>query len=122
MAFTFFMRDLPIIENAAKYAVVFSSGRMKTKVWDAGSALGQETYTLAIIFAEKMGHFAFNNLRIDATDYDEANKFGDAVINGVYNEDELKRMPREFFLKYFEPTEVSGHYRVIDKLRKQIFF
>ena len=37
------------------------------RIWDAGAAMGQEPYTLAIMFADRMGHFAFNNLRIDAT-------------------------------------------------------
>ncbi|MBF0558347.1 MAG: chemotaxis protein CheR [Nitrospirae bacterium] len=122
MAFTFFMRDLPVIEHAVNHTVQFSSGRMRTKVWDAGSALGQETYTVAIAFAEKMGRFALNNLRIDATDYDEANKFGDKVKNGVYHYDELKRMPEEFFKKYIEPTDIPGCYRVIDKLRNLVSF
>ena len=122
MAFTFFMRDLPVIEQAVTHTVQFASGRLWTKIWDAGSALGQETYTVAIALAEKMGRFAFNNLRIDATDYDEENRFGDVVRNAIYHYDELKRMPEEYFKKYFEPTDVPGHYRVVDKLRNQVFF
>jgi chemotaxis methyl-accepting protein methylase len=62
MAFTFFFRDLPVIEYAVEHAVHFASGRMRFKVWDAGSAMGQETYTIAIVLAEKMGKFAFKNL------------------------------------------------------------
>lgn len=122
MAFTYFFRDLPVIEHAVDHAVRFGSGRMRFKVWDAGSAMGQETYTIAIILAEKMGKFAFKNLRLTATDYDSANHFGDMVNNAVYHYDELKRMPPEFFEKYFEPADKPGHHRVKDILRQQVSF
>lgn len=122
MAFTFFFRDLPVIESATDHAVRFASGRMRFKVWDAGSAMGQETYTIAIVLAEKMGNFAFKNLRIDASDYDSANKFGDFVVNAAYHQDELKRMPEGILEKYFEPADKPEHYRVVEKLRNQVSF
>lgn len=122
MAFTFFFRDLPVIECAVEHAISFASGRQRFKVWDAGSALGQETYTIAIVLAEKMGGFAFKNLRLDATDCDRANNFGDVVKDAVYHYDELKRMPVELFRKYFEPNGKRDHFRVVEKLRNQVAF
>lgn len=122
MAFTFFFRDLPVIEKAVEHAVEFGSGRMRFKVWDAGCALGQETYTVAIVLAEKMGKFAFKNLRLHATDYDSANHFGDVVKTAVYHYDELKRMPDGILDKYFEPADKTDHFRVVETLRNQIQF
>jgi chemotaxis protein methyltransferase CheR len=122
MAFTFFMRDQPTLEHAADHMIPYASGRSKIKIWDAGCALGQETYTLAMIFAEKMNQFGFKNLRIDATDYDSANNFGDIVTSAVYPSDELQRTPAELLDKYFEPADKPGHLRVIDQLRNRIFF
>jgi chemotaxis protein methyltransferase CheR len=122
MAFTFFMRDQPTLEHAAAHMIPYASGRSRIKIWDAGSALGQETYTIAMIFAEKMNQFGFKNLRIDATDYDSANNFGDVVTAAVYPADELQRTPRDLFLKYFEPAEKAGHFRVIDQLRSRVAF
>ncbi|WP_028325350.1 CheR family methyltransferase [Desulfatirhabdium butyrativorans] len=122
MAFTFFFRDLPVIEKAVEHAVEFGSGRMRFKVWDAGSALGQETYTIAIVLAEKMGKFAFKNLRLHATDYDSANHFGEVVKEAVYHVDELKRMPEGILDKYFEPASKPDHYRVIQNLRDRVQF
>ncbi|MBV5340203.1 MAG: chemotaxis protein CheR, partial [Deltaproteobacteria bacterium] len=55
MAFTFFFRDLPVLEYAVNETIKLAMGRMRIKVWDAGSALGQEPYTLAILFAERLG-------------------------------------------------------------------
>ncbi len=122
MAFTFFMRDQPTLEHAVTHMISYASGRSRIKVWDAGCALGQETYTIAMILAERMNSFGFNNLQIDATDYDSANGFGDWVKNGVYHGDELKRTPTELLGKYFEPAETPEHYRVIDRLRSRIRF
>jgi chemotaxis protein methyltransferase CheR len=122
MAFTFFFRDLPVLEYAVEHMVKFSAGRMRVKIWDAGCAMGQETYTLAIILAEKVGHFAFKNLRLDATDYDSANHFGKKVQNAVYPYDELKRIPEELFKKYFESDDKAGYFKVVDTLCNHVFF
>lgn len=122
MAFTFFMRDLPTLEHAANYMIPHAAGRSRIKVWEAGSALGQETYTIAMVLAERMNSFAFRNLTIDATDYDQANNFGDHVTNAVYPKDELQRTPAELVAKYFEPAEKPGHLRVNAHLRDRVRF
>jgi chemotaxis protein methyltransferase CheR len=84
--------------------------------------MGQETYTLAIVLADKMGQFAFRNLKIDATDYDSANHFGDAVEKAEYHFNELKRIPEDVLKQYFEPTDKQNFFRVISKLREQVVF
>lgn len=122
MAFTFFMRDQPTLEHAAEYMIRYASGRSRIKVWDAGCALGQETWTMAMILAERMNQFGFKNLRIDATDYDSANNFGDIVTAAVYPADELQRTPPELFNKYFEPADKPGHYRAVSLLRDRVTF
>ncbi len=122
MAFTFFMRDQPTLEHAADHMIPYASGRSRIKIWDAGCALGQETYTIAMIFAEKMNSFGFKNLRIDATDHDSANNFGNIVNAATYPNDELQRTPAELLTKYFEPAEKPGHSRVKPILRDRIYF
>ena len=122
MAFTFFMRDQPTLEHAADHMIPYASGRSRIKIWDAGCALGQETYTIAMIFAEKMNPFGFKNLRIEATDHDSANNFGDFVTAAVYPDDELQRTPSELLGKYFEPADKQGHSRVKSILRDRVFF
>lgn len=122
MAFTFFMRDQPTLEHAASQLIPYASGRSRIKIWDAGCALGQETYTIAMIFAEKMNQFGFKNLRIDATDYDSANNFGDSVTSATYPSGELQRTPADLLARYFEPAEKPGHQRVVEQLRNRVFF
>jgi chemotaxis protein methyltransferase CheR len=122
MAVTFFFRDWPVLEYAVDATIALAMGRMRIKIWDAGCALGQEPYTLAILFAERLGA-TFNNLYIDATDYDEENHFGDVVTAGEYKTEELQRIPAEIFAKYFEVAPGnSGHHRVIDRVRRRLFF
>jgi chemotaxis protein methyltransferase CheR len=122
MAFTFFMRDQPTLEHAADHMIRYASGRSRIKIWDAGCALGQETYTIAMIFAEKMNQFGFKNLSIAATDYDSTNNFGDVVTAATYPAEELQRTPVELLGKYFEPADKPGHLRVVESLRNRVSF
>lgn len=122
MAFSFFFRDLQTIEHAAEHMIRYASGRSRIKIWDAGCALGQETYTIAMVLAEKMNPFGFKNMRILATDYDSANNFGDVVSNAVYPAEELQRTPHDLFQKYFEPDDRPGHFRIVEPLRNSVTF
>lgn len=122
MAFTFFMRDQPTLEHAADHMIGYASGRSRIKIWDAGCALGQETYTIAMIFAQKMNPYGFRNLRIDATDYDSANNFGDVVRAAAYPREELQRTPPELLEQYFEPAERPGHLQAVEHLRSRVNF
>ena len=54
--------------------------------------LGQEPYPLALLFAERLGA-AFNNLYLDASDYDSDNNFGEVVKRSTYDYVELQRIP-----------------------------
>jgi len=123
MAFTFFFRDLPVLEYAVEHTLKLALGRLRIKVWDAGCALGQEPYTLAILFAERMGDMGFNTLYLDATDYDSENNFGDIVTAAEYKSEELQRIPPEIFAKYFEEMpDKPGYHKVIDRIRNRLFF
>ncbi|MBF0545024.1 MAG: chemotaxis protein CheR [Candidatus Riflebacteria bacterium] len=122
MAFTFFFRDLHTIELMVNHVLPTIAGRSVVRIWDAGCAMGPELYTIAIVFSEKMGYFGFKNLKIDATDLDENNTFGSIVTAGVYPAEELSRIPREIFKKYFEPEGTPGQFRIIESLRNRINF
>ncbi len=122
MAFTFFFRDLHTIELTVKHLLPFISGRNKVKIWDAGCAMGPEPYTIAIVLAENMGRFAFRNIVFDATDIDESDTFGKIVTEGIYPEDELKRIPADIFSKYFAPADKPGHFIIDETVRTRMQF
>ena len=122
MAFTYFFRDLHTLNHTIKHVVKATSGRRDVRIWDAGCAMGPEPYSLAIIFAENMGHFAFRNLSIDATDIDESNLFGKIISDGEYDEEILKRIPGDLFQKYFQQSSGKDRFKLIDKIRRRVKF
>lgn len=122
MAFTFFFRDLHVLDLVVRHATPALLGRSFARVWDAGCAMGPEPYSLAILFAEKMGQFAFSNLRVCASDLDDCGTFGAIIREAAYREQELDRIPPEIFTKYFEPAAEPGYCRVIERVRRQVQF
>lgn len=122
MAFTYFFRDLQTLEFIAEHLVPFVSGRSRIRIWDAGCAMGQEAYTLAIILAERMGRFAFKNVQILASDIDGSNLFGEIISNGIYPEEEVKRIPADLLQKYFEPASKPGHFQIVEPIRSRVTF
>jgi chemotaxis protein methyltransferase CheR len=122
MAFSFFFRDLQIIDLAVNYVIPDLVGRSRPSIWDAGCAMGQEPYTLAMVLADNMQPADFSNLRIIATDLDDTNTFGDIVRNAVYLRQDLERIPPGAFQKYFEPADDPDHFRVISKIRDRLTF
>jgi len=122
LAFTFFFRDQHVLEVVVEHLLPLLAGRSYPRIWDAGCAMGQEPYTLAIMLAERMGYFAFNNLRIDATDVDETGQFGSIIAAGVYPREELDRLPAGILEKYFQPDGKPGHFQVAESIRRRVVF
>jgi len=123
MAFTFFFRDEQILELAVDKLVPFTIGRSNIRILNAGCAMGMETYTFAILLAEKMGKFALRNVKIHAIDIDNENvDFGKTVRDGVYHKEFLQRIPPDLFKKYFSPADTNDHYIVGSELRNLIEF
>ena len=122
MAFTFFFRDQHVLELVVDQLRPHLAGRSHASIWDAGCAMGQEPYTLAIMLAEKMGYFAFNNLRIDATDLDNGGRFGPIVKAAAYPREEIDRMPDGILEKYFEKNGKPNHYQVVERIRSRVAY
>jgi len=118
MAFTFFFRDQTPLEHAVNFMIKAASGRSKISIWDAGCAMGQEPYTLAILLAETMNQYALRNVKIMATDYDEP--LLNILKEGCYPYDELQRIPANLFEKYFQPDSQKGYFRLIDKIKSLV--
>ena len=122
MAFTFFFRDHDVLVRAVEHCLPRLAGRSNPRIWDAGAATGQEPYSLCILFAERMGHFAFNNLRIDATDVESTGQFAKIVEAGSYSREELSRMPEGVLEKYFESNGSPERLTVVEKVRRRVVF
>ena len=120
MAFTYFYRDWQTLEAAAEAIVPELTRHRFMHIWDAGCANGPEPYTLAMILRQQMGHFMFRNLRIHATDIDESNQFGPMIAEGVFAAQDLQRIPRPVFERFFKPADRSGYCIIDQELRNVV--
>ncbi|MBN2279753.1 MAG: chemotaxis protein CheR [Candidatus Marinimicrobia bacterium] len=120
MAFTYFFRDLHTINLIVKYLIPEIQGKRNIKLWDAGCAMGPEPFSLAICLSEEMGRFAFKNVHIDATDIDKSNLFADIIENGSYPYEQLQRIPKDIFDKYFERNGTPDHFVIDYNIRNRV--
>ncbi len=89
------------------------------RVWTAGCATGQETYTLMMLLAEAMGPEQFGErVKVYATDAD--NEALTAARHATYHEDELAGLPEGLRGRYFEQT--GGRWAFRTDLRRQVIF
>jgi two-component system CheB/CheR fusion protein len=89
------------------------------RVWCAGCASGEETYTLAMVIAEVIGIEAFQErVKLYGTDLDN-----DALAKarlGAYSESDLADVPAPLVEKYFERRDQTFVFR--KDLRRCIIF
>jgi two-component system CheB/CheR fusion protein len=89
------------------------------RVWTAGCASGQETYTVMMVLAEAMGIEDFRQrVKVYATDAD--NEALAIARQGTYDDAELDELPAGFRDRYFERTGGRWTFRV--ELRRQVIF
>jgi two-component system CheB/CheR fusion protein len=89
------------------------------RIWSAGSASGEEAYTVAMLLAEQLGTERFRErVKIYASDVDE--EALDQARQATYSERETESIPPEMLEKYFER---SNHRAVFRKdLRRAVIF
>jgi len=90
-------------------------------IWDAGCAMGPEPYSLAIVLRENMG-MTFRNVKIHATDIDSSNLFGDIIKKGIYPREQVQRIPKDLFEKYFSPADEPDHFIISEEIRNCVSF
>ncbi|KAB8318001.1 PAS domain-containing protein [Tolypothrix campylonemoides VB511288] len=120
---TAFFRDPQTWEYIASEIIpqVIASKQPSTpvRVWSAGCASGEETYTIAMLLAEALGIEEYTTrVKVFATDVD-----ADALNyarQANYNSKEVQNVPPEQLDKYFE--RVNGRYVVQKELRRGVIF
>ncbi len=89
------------------------------RVWSAGCASGQETYTIAMLLAEALGMEQYaGRVKVFATDVD-----ADALNqsrHASYTDKEVQGIPQDLLDKYFD--QVNGRYIVQKDLRRCVIF
>jgi two-component system, chemotaxis family, CheB/CheR fusion protein len=120
---TAFFRDVAAWEFLAKEIIPrilsHKAAGDPIRVWSAGCASGEETYTTAILLAEALGWGEFRQrVKIYATDVDE-----DALAQArlaSYGPRAINDLPPELRQKYFEQGDSSYVFR--SDLRRTVIF
>jgi len=120
MAFTFFFRDMQTLEAIRDHVLPTLRSRRYINIWDAGCAMGPEPYSMAIVLRENMGHMLFRNVKIYATDVDGSNLFGKIIGDGEYPGEQVRRIPKDIFARYFSPDGKPDHFIIAEEIRKSV--
>ncbi len=120
---TSFFRDAPVWESLQNEIVpqllATRTDDQPIRAWSAGSASGEEAFTIAILLAETLGQENFNRrVKIYATDIDE-----DALNQArqsTFSAAQVAEVPDALLNKYF--TLVGGRYVLSKELRRAVIF
>ena len=120
---TMFFRDPPAWEIIQK-EILPSILSAKTsgepvRAWSAGTASGEEAYTISLLLAEAMGTDAFlERAKIYATDVNR--QALQIARNGIYQERSVQDIPQPLLEKYFDRK--SYGFKFDPSLRRRIIF
>ncbi len=118
---TSFFRDRPSWDHLRDHLLpeLLAGAGPTIRAWSAGSASGQEAYSLAILLAEALGAEEFRQrVKIYATDVDE-----DALTQArqaSFTERELAGLTPAQVEEYFQPE--NGRYSFRKDLRRSVIF
>ena len=120
---TYFFRDRAPFDLLKRYAlpelakVRHASKRLR--IWSAGCSTGQETYSLAMLFAEEPQKWA--GWTIDILGTDVSTSCIDRARHGTYSQFEVQRgLGINQMIKWFE--ECADGWRAVEALRKPVRF
>ena len=88
----------------------------KLKIWSAACSTGDEPYSLAMVLAKQV---PMRDIKILATDIDE--QVLEKAKDGVYAENSLKGLPKEYRDKYFEKMG-DRFYKISDEIKRCVTF
>jgi len=88
------------------------------RVWSAGSAAGQEAYSIAMLLHDLLGKEFRDRVKIYATDVDEEALHH--ARQASYTERELVGLPQPYRERYFDAT--GGRHVITPELRRGVIF
>ena len=120
---TYFFRDRSPFDLLQRHALPkLAQARHNTKrirIWSAGCSTGQETYSLAMLFADEPQKWA--GWTIDILGTDVSNGCVDRARAGIYSQFEVQRgLGINQMIKWFE--ECPDGWRAVEPLRKPVRF
>jgi chemotaxis protein methyltransferase CheR len=122
VAYTSFFRDADALRAIETFVLPAFSHRREIRVWDAGCATGEEPFTLAILFASKLGPFCYRNLDILATDHEESSfpQFATRIRDARYSRQDVFWVPQELRERYFLGTDDPETFVLSQLIRERV--
>ena len=120
---TYFFRDRAPFDLLQRYALPELAKRRedskRLRIWSAGCSTGQETYSLAMMFAEEPEKW--QGWTVDILGTDVSTSCIDRAREGVYSQFEVQRgLAIGQTIRWFE--ECADGWRAIEQLRKPLRF
>ena len=120
---TYFFRDRAPFDLLQRYALPELAKRRhdskRLRIWSAGCSTGQETYSLAMMFAEEPEKW--QGWTIDILGSDVSTSCIDRAREGVYSQFEVQRgLAIGQMINWFE--ECADGWRAVEQLRKPLRF
>ena len=120
---TYFFRDRTPFDLLSKAALPKLAHRRqqakRLRIWSAGCSTGQESYSLAILFAEEPQRWA--GWTIDILGSDVSESAVRRARDGIYSQFEVQRgLGVTQMIRWFE--ECEGGWRAIEPLRRMVRF
>jgi chemotaxis protein methyltransferase CheR len=118
---TFFFRNEPQFDAFERTIVPGlidlkrTNGRSKLRVWSAASSSGEEAYTMAMIYLEKLRP-RYPGLDIEIVGTDINSNVINIAKSGTYRDYAVRNMPRLYLEKYFAMCD--GRYQLRDDVRR----
>ncbi|HEX8841902.1 MAG TPA: protein-glutamate O-methyltransferase CheR [Sphingomicrobium sp.] len=120
---TYFFRDRAPFDLLARHALPELAQRRQNvkrlKIWSAGCATGQETYSLAMLFAEEAEKW--RGWTVDILGTDVSTSCIDRARRGIYSQFEVQRgLGIQQTIRWFE--ECPDGWRAVEDIRKPLRF
>ena len=107
MAFSYFFRKVQVLETIHDHVVPTMRAYCVAAIWIAGSAIGQESYSLVMLLQENMDAMIFHNIYIIASDIDLNDQFGPIIRQGYYLAlEHTQKLPAEV-AQLFQPVTTN---------------
>ncbi len=122
--FTSFLRERDHFDFLTQNAVPALLGKNgKTiRIWSAACSSGEEPFSIAFCLEEAYPFSAGWDWKVMATDI--STKVLDKARAGIYRDDQVEGLPREWLRKYFQRGEGAseGYYRIKNYLSERVAF
>ena len=122
---TFMFRNEPQFEALEKMLIPElaqarrTQARPKLRIWSSAASSGEEAYTCAIIYLEKLKP-RFPNLELEIIGTDINHSVIETAKKGIYREYSIRNTPKLYLEKYFNTDGVR--YQVKDHVKQYVRF